>query len=712
MSIVRSHLHAAPLGERRVTLFSAYVAFVIAGGLSAIAISWAQLSGPVFAGHEAAVAAFALCLIVAELCPMNWLSLQDGGEVTASWTFALCLLFVAEPPVALMVMSSVCLLVELVRRKPLVRAAFNAGQMSLSLLPGAWVFHALTDLDKIDGNGWDSVLWLAATLLTAVVTFACNSLYTCVVLALHQRLPILPVIRKSVGVNLMMDGLLLALAPVFAVIALRSLLLVPLLLATVWIIYRSAVLALRNRHEATHDLLTGLPNRREFDEQAGISVDAARRRGETLVLIQIDLDGFKAINDRLGHHYGDLVLRVVADRLLAAKRPTDLVARLGGDEFAILLRDVGDAATAEVAACRFRDAITPSMTIEGLPLSVGGSFGVAVFPEHGEDLPSLLHNADMAMYRAKSQGLGVSLFASESTESRPARATLLAELSRALDEHELFLHYQPRVDLFTGRVVGVEALVRWNHPRLGVVQPAAFMAQAEQSDLIGALTERVVRLAVAQAASWRRQGIELTVSVNASARNLIDFRFPAMVAAALAEHCVDPAALELEITENSMLVDPVRTTTVLAWLRSVGVTISVDDFGTGYSSLASLRDLTIDHVKIDRSFVSGMPERPGDLMIVRSIIDLAHNLGLGTVAEGAERIEELEVLRAMGCDAVQGYLLAPPSTPEELDRRLRVGFDLDALRPVVGADFDYAPDAPLSQLDVELAVTPEGGAAA
>ncbi|MGD9751327.1 MAG: putative bifunctional diguanylate cyclase/phosphodiesterase, partial [Acidimicrobiia bacterium] len=541
------------------------------------------------------------------------------------------------------------------------------------------------DIDAIEAGGWRNLLWLLATLLTALVTFACNSLFTCLVLALHQRLPVWPMLRKSVGATLMMDGLLLALAPVFAVVAMRSLLLVPLLLATVWIIYQSGQLALRNQHEANHDLLTGVPNRRLFDEHAAISIEAARRRGERLALVQVDLNGFKAINDRLGHHYGDLVLRVVAERLLAAKRPTDLVARLGGDEFAILVRDVGDVATAEATAARFHAAVTPSMTIEGLPLSVGGSFGVAVFPDHGEDLTALLHNADMAMYRAKSQGLGVAGFAPEQPEPRPARSTLLAELGRALSDDELFLHYQPRVDLFTGRVVGVEALVRWNHPRLGVVQPAAFMAQAEQSDLIGALTERVVRLAVAQAAAWRRSGIELTVSVNASARNLMDFRFPELVAAVLAEHGVEPSMLELEITENSMLVDPERTATILAMLRSVGVTISVDDFGTGYSSLASLRDLTIDHVKIDRSFVSGMPERPGDLMIVRSIIELAHNLGLGTVAEGAERVEELEVLRSMGCDAVQGYLLAPPSSPEELERRLRVGYDLDALRPALDA---------------------------
>ncbi|MEZ5236339.1 MAG: GGDEF domain-containing protein, partial [Acidimicrobiales bacterium] len=377
MSTVRSHLHAEPVAaERRLTPFSVYVALVIAGGVAAVVGSVASLDGPPFAGHLPAVVVFTVCLALTELRPMNWLSLQDGGEVTASWTFALALLFVAEPPVAMVTMSAVCVAIELANHKPLVRAAFNGGQMALSLLPGAWVFHALTDIDAIEAGGWRNLLWLLATLLTALVTFACNSLFTCLVLALHQRLPVWPMLRKSVGATLMMDGLLLALAPVFAVVAMRSLLLVPLLLATVWIIYQSGQLALRNQHEANHDLLTGVPNRRLFDEHAAISIEAARRRGERLALVQVDLNGFKAINDRLGHHYGDLVLRVVAERLLAAKRPTDLVARLGGDEFAILVRDVGDVATAEATAARFHAAVTPSMTIEGLPLSVGGSFGV------------------------------------------------------------------------------------------------------------------------------------------------------------------------------------------------------------------------------------------------------------------------------------------------------------------------------------------------
>jgi diguanylate cyclase len=662
-----------------------YITGVVVTGAVSIGVAVARLDGDPFAGYHAPVITFALCLVLAELRPTSWLGMQDGGEFTASWTFALALLYVGQPPVAMATMAGCSLVVELGRRKPLIRAAFNAGQVACSLAIGAACFHVLTDLDAIHAAGWANARWLTAALAAAAATFLANMLFTCIVVALHQRVPIGPVVRSSIGVNVMMDGLLLALAPVFAVIALRSLVLVPLLLATVWTIHHSATVALRSRHEATHDLLTDLPNRREFDEQVSIAMEASARRGDRLAVVQLDLNGFKAINDRLGHQYGDLVLRTVAERLVGVKRSSDLVARLGGDEFAILIRQVDDPDAAERTTRRFHDAVTPTMTIEGLPLTVGGSFGVAVYPEHGDDAASLLHNADMAMYRAKSGGLGVCLFDAAEQRTRPVRASLLSELGVAIEQDQLFLMYQPRVDLRSGRVTGVEALLRWHHPRLGVVQPASFVVQAERSDLIGPLTARVCRLAAAQCAAWRRAGLDLSVSVNASARNLGDIRFPDLIEAVLAEHRLEPGSFELEITEHTMMSEPDRMADVLTRLRSIGVSISVDDFGTGYSSLSSLRDLTIDHVKIDRSFVSGLPGRADDLTIVRSVIELAHNLGLGTVAEGVERVEELETLRQLGCDAVQGYLFAPPAAAKDLEARLRVGFDLAAFLPAVGA---------------------------
>jgi diguanylate cyclase (GGDEF)-like protein len=397
------------------------------------------------------------------------------------------------------------------------------------------------------------------------------------------------------------------------------------------------------------------------------------REGGHVALMQLDLNGFKAINDRLGHHYGDLVLRMVANRLNAAKRPSDLIARLGGDEFAILLRDVADRPAAEAAARRFHDAISPAMTIEGLPLSVGGSFGVALFPEDGEDLDTLLHNADMAMYRAKTAKQGVRLFEPDDASGAPARISLLSELAAAIEGDELFLVYQPRIEVATGSILGVEALVRWRHPRLGVIGPSAFMPQAEQTEIIESLTGHITRLAIGQCVAWHDRGIHITVAVNVSAQNLHDLRFPEALSGWLREAHLDAGWIELEITENTVMSDPVRSASVLGHLRALGITASIDDFGTGFSSLANLRNLTIDWLKIDRSFVTGMAQRAEDLTIVRSIIELAHNLGLRTVAEGVENPAEIELLTAMGCEAVQGYLLARPAVAEELDEVLRSG---------------------------------------
>ena len=396
-------------------------------------------------------------------------------------------------------------------------------------------------------------------------------------------------------------------------------------------------------------------------------VAAASRTNENIAFLHIDLDGFKGINDQLGHKTGDLVLQEVADRLIRAVGPSDVVARLGGDEFAVMLRPPSNIADAKVVANSIRELFNEPMMIETLPLVVGGSIGISVYPEHGEDVDALLNNADAAMYRAKTTHTGSAETFDVSTDRfRPARFRLVGEVTRAIANNELELRYQPKMDLTAGTIIGVEALLRWRHPSLGLLNPDAFMHTTEQTELMHDLTKYVIREALEQTSRWHDEGWLLSVAVNVSARNLHDRRFPDVVETLLTNANVNGGWLELEITENSVMTDPERSARVLARLRELGVQISIDDFGTGYSSLARLRTLPVDRVKIDRSFVTSMATTPQDASIVQSIIQLASNLGLGTIAEGVETPEVLAMLQELGCQVAQGFLIGEPVPASEL----------------------------------------------
>jgi diguanylate cyclase (GGDEF)-like protein len=653
---------ANPLRSRALPLYLGTVMVLAVVSLVASALRYRHEGDlPVLA-----LALFAACVLVGELRPQRWLKLQDGGEITATWTFGFAMLYLAPPPWPMLLMGAATAIAELAQWKGPVRSAFNAAQMVLAVGVGAVVFGTFADRSELAIGRSISLGWLVAAIAASAAATITNNLLTCGAIALHQKAPIRAVIRDSIGVYWMMDGLLIALGPVFAVTATTSFVVVPLLLITVLIVHLSGAAVLRNRHEATHDLLTGLPNRRFFLDQTQIGLDAARRSGRQSAVILIDLDGFKDINDRLGHHWGDLALQEVAGRLLAAKAPSDMVARLGGDEFAILLREVDTADDAIYVAEQFVAAVTRPMEVGGLPLAVGGSFGVALFPLHGEELTKLLHNADMAMYEAKQHGGGVRMFQHASTPSVPTRAGLAADLRQAMERDELYLDFQPRLSLASGRAATVEALVRWHHPVHGVIMPGRFMPLAEQSDLMDHLTSHIARLAIRQVVSWRERGIDLRIAINASARNLHDLHFAASLAAMLDGAGALPGWIEIEITENTVMSDPLRSAAIIRQLREMGITIAIDDFGTGFSSLANLRDLTLDWLKIDASFVSGLVDRPENLVIVRSVIDLARNLGLRTVAEGVENEAELRLLRTLGCDEVQGYFIGTPMPPDAL----------------------------------------------
>jgi diguanylate cyclase (GGDEF)-like protein len=429
----------------------------------------------------------------------------------------------------------------------------------------------------------------------------------------------------------------------------------------------------RTQRLAQCDALTGLPNRVVLRDRLEQALLATRREGTPMALLVLDLDSFKEINDSLGHDYGDQLLAQLGPRLLGPLRASDTVARLGGDEFAVLLPKVADLNAALLVAEKLQEALIEPFDVHGLQLSVEASIGVVVAPDHGADAGTLLQRADVAMYVAKDGGLGVSAYDQTLDGSSPSRAALLNELRRAVDENELFLVYQPKCSAETGALEGVEARVRWQHPERGLLLPDEFLPLAERTGLIHPLTRHVLTAALADCRRWLELGVELPVAVNLSARTLLDRTFHAEIQQMLAYWQVPAHLLELEVTETALMVDPERARALLEELSALGIVLAIDDFGTGYSSFASLRTLPVDDVKIDRSFVTPMLSSPTDAFIVRSVIALAHDVGLRVVAEGVEDASTHAALAELGCDVVQGHYLGFPVLADELCARFAAG---------------------------------------
>jgi diguanylate cyclase (GGDEF)-like protein/PAS domain S-box-containing protein len=421
-----------------------------------------------------------------------------------------------------------------------------------------------------------------------------------------------------------------------------------------------------NEHQARHDALTGLANRTLFGNRLEHAIEAAGRDGGLVAVMVMDLDRFKEVNDSLGHHAGDELLQEVGCRLTNVLRTSDSVARLGGDEFGILLPNPSDHDAVTAVVEKLVETLQEPIAVQGLPLVVEASVGIAVFPDDGMDADTLLRAADVAMYTAKEEKTGYGFFDGSTHQLDLARLTLVGELRRALEKHELVLHYQPQALLDTGEVRSVEALLRWNHPERGLIGPGEFIPLAQQTGLIRPLTLYVIGEALSQCQAWDRKGLELAVAVNVSTRNLLDVEFPSQVKGLLGAWGLDADRLELEITEDAVLTDPVRTKAILEELAEMGVRLAIDDFGTGYSSLAYLKRLPITQIKIDRSFVIGMETDEDDATIVRSTIDLGRNLGLEVVAEGVEGQPTWNLLRDLGCTVAQGYYLSRPLPPEDL----------------------------------------------
>jgi diguanylate cyclase (GGDEF)-like protein/PAS domain S-box-containing protein len=423
-------------------------------------------------------------------------------------------------------------------------------------------------------------------------------------------------------------------------------------------------------HIAFYDTPTGLPNRNKLYDHLLDTIKADGGKGMRMALLLMDLDRFREINDTLGHHRGDLLLQQLGERLQKTTFDRDIVARLGGDEFAILLTKLMNDNDIHLVIAKITRALEAPFVIEGIPIAVEISIGIALYPEQGADPDTLIQRADIAMSAAKKSGRGHLLYSPEIDEYNPKRLALLGELRNAIDQEQLVLHYQPKITLKDRKVFGVEALVRWKHPQQGMIPPNYFIGPAEQTGLIHPLTRWVVQAAIRQCAAWRQAGFEITVSANLSARNLLDAKLPDMVLGLLQASGLTPEQIEFEITESAIMTDPARAQEVLAALHRAGIRFSIDDFGIGYSSLSYLQKLPVDAIKIDRSFVSHMVRNEGDMKIVRSTIELAHNLGLKVVAEGVETQEILDQLTEMGCDAAQGYFISRPIPNEDLIRWL------------------------------------------
>jgi diguanylate cyclase len=444
--------------------------------------------------------------------------------------------------------------------------------------------------------------------------------------------------------------------------------------------------AAERHHHALHDSLTGLPNREWFRTRADAAMRRAER-GEVGALVLIDLDHFKDVNDTLGHHAGDALLQVVADRLSGSLRTDDTVARLGGDEFGLLLPGVSAADDAVVLIETVRTVLAEEIVIESVNLRVEARFGIAMYPAHGTSVEQLLRRADAAMYQGKRGAASIVVYDPSSDQQARPGLIIQGELRQALKRDELMLHYQPQVDLVTGAIVGLEALVRWQHPRRGVLSPIEFVPAAEESGLIEPLTDWVLNRALSDQHEWLAKDVNWRVSVNVSARNLSSPTFADRVMGILALTGSDPRGLCLEVTETALAANPEAASATVTALSNAGIAISIDDFGTGYTGLWQLRTLVVDEVKIDQAFVTDLITSGQDRSIVLAIIGLSHGLGCTVTAEGVESEVAAQWLQAAGCDSAQGYYFARPAPwPDLMPERA----ELTAATPT-----DPSPSIPL-----------------
>ena len=594
-----------------------------------------------------------------------------GTGSGAALTLAILLLYGWVP--AVLVSLAVVMLVAAARRHRWRQAVLHGAVDMLGIGGSALVLLAFGTHPSVE-RPWLPEAWRYAA-LPEIVLAACAYLvitrtlqWYCQVPRKKGRLP--TALRTSLARQGLVGLALLGFSPLIVVVAAHAPVLLPLFAVPLIALDSTLWIARARAEEALRDPLTGLPNRQWLLERTWAALDEAERTEARTALVLIDLDRFRSVNDTLGHLAGDRLLLKIAERLRAELPRGAEVARLGGDEFAVLLPLTDSATSAMRSARGLVSSLGSPLDLDGMTLVLEASAGVSVFPEHAREAEGLLRRADVAMYEAKRDRTGVEVYEATRDGNTPDRLGLLADLRRALDAGEVELHYQPKVG-FDGVVSGLEALVRWVHPERGRVPPDEFIDIAETSGLMPRLTEYVLETALRQVAAWREDGLTVPVAVNVSPRDVHTPGFAGAVAGRLARHGVPAGALQLEITEHVLLEDPQRAADTLAGLAGHGVKMSLDDFGTGYSSLVHLRRLPVSELKIDRSFVARLAVDAEDAEIVRCTVDLAHSLGLLVVAEGVEDDETWERLRDLGCDAVQGWLVAAAMPPDETTAWLR-----------------------------------------
>jgi diguanylate cyclase (GGDEF)-like protein len=627
-------------------------------GWAGLGLAVRSVAGSDLSKAGAPLAMTAVLLVVLELRPLIQGRGHDPQGVVMSTAFACAILFLWGPWPAIVVVSIASIAADSRAHKPPWKVFFNAGQYNLSI-GAAWIVMACSSRTPSVDNPL-SVLtgadlpWMAAA---CVAYFCTNLVLVSGVLA-----------WTSSFWRFMLNDFwhytattfsVLALSPLIVTVANAAWELLPLLLIPLVLVYKMAQMSVEKEHQAGHDALTGLPNRTHLQASLETELARSKRDGRPFGLLLIDLDHFKEVNDTLGHHVGDQLLIHFAERLSNSVRPSDHVARLGGDEFAVIVPDADEAEVLSVAE-RIRASLENPVSLEGMRLEIEASIGLAMHPEHALLAEDLLRLSDVAMYVAKESRAGVATYSSHRDHNSTDRLTLLGELRQALDSDALTLQYQPKVSLRDHSLLGVEALIRWQHPQRGFVPPEEFLPLAERSGLMHLLTDRLVMRALSQMADWRLLGLTVPVTVNVALSDLLEGRLADLVLTGLTRYGLPPAMLQLEIDERALAKRDDELTTVLRDLDAMGVTLSLDDFGTGYSSLLRLETLPVSEIKIDRAFVSRVGESRSSAGIVRAIADLAHALGMRAVAEGVETEAEWRLLRELGCDGAQGWYIAAP----------------------------------------------------